>query len=364
LTGFDPTAATNAYLAALPPAGHLKAIHYTQGGHWVLLWGWLVTVVAAFLILRSGLLHRLRKRIDGARRRPLAASAVVALVFLLLDWLLTLPWSAYADWWRQKQYGLSNQGFPAWLGEAALAGVISAIGLGLFLVVLYALIRRAPRTWWAWATGVAVVFIVFGLLIAPIAIEPLFNTFTPAPPGPVRDQVVALAKKAHVPSDKIYIYNGSKQSNRYTANVAGLFGSARVAMSDVMFQKGADLAEVRGVVGHEMGHYARGHVIWGALWVAIEALLAFGLMQLLFPWFDNTVTRLQEADADHFSLVVANEPDGLSKALVKTIEYRADSPSAIEEFLFYDHPSVRRRVQTAMDWKAAHMTATGEGTTP
>ena len=398
MTGFDPTAATNAYLAALPPAGHLKAIHYTQGGHWVLLWGWLVTVVAAFLILRSGLLHRLRKRIDGARRRPLAASAVVALVFLLLDWLLTLPWSAYADWWRQKQYGLSNQGFPAWLGEAALAGVISAIGLGLFLVVLYALIRRAPRTWWAWATGVAVVFIVFGLLIAPIAIEPLFNTFTPAPPGPVRDQVVALAKKAHVPSDKIYIYNGSKQSNRYTANVAGLFGSARVAMSDVMFQKGADLAEVRGVVGHEMGHYARGHVIWGALWVAIEALLAFGLMQLLFPWaatllradassiadpaglpvlaiifatfqllvtpFDNTVTRLQEADADHFSLVVANEPDGLSKALVKTIEYRADSPSAIEEFLFYDHPSVRRRVQTAMDWKAAHMTATGEGTTP
>jgi STE24 endopeptidase len=214
----------------------------------------------------------------------------------------------------------------------------------------------------------------------------------------VRDEVTALALKAHVPSDKIYIYNGSRQSNRYTANVSGLFGSARVAMSDVMFQKGADLAEVRGVVGHEMGHYARAHVIWGALWAAIEALLAFGLMQLLFPAvatllradatgiadpaglpvlviifatfqllitpFDNTVTRWQEADADHFSLVVANEPDGLAKALVKTIEYRADSPSAIEEFVFYDHPSVRRRVRTAMDWKAAHLTAGDEGTTP
>ncbi len=390
MTAFDPTTATNAYLAALPPAGHLKAIHYTQGGHWVLLWGWLVSVAAAVLILRSGVLKQLSQRIDGARRRPLAASAAVALVFLMLDWLLTLPWSAYADWWRQKQYGLTSQSFPGWLSEAAMAGVISTLGLGLFIVVLYALIRRAPRSWWAWATGVAVVFIVLALLIAPILIEPLFNTFTPAPPGPVRDQVIALARKAHVPYDKIYIYNGSKQSNRYTANVGGLFGSARVAMSDAMFKKGADLAEVRGVMGHEMGHYARAHVIWSALWDAIVALLAFGLMQLVFPGvarllgadadgiddpaglpvlmiifatfqllitpLDNTVTRWQEADADRFSLEVANEPDGLAKALVKTIEYRADSPSAIEEFLFYDHPSVRRRVQRAMDWKAAQMT--------
>jgi STE24 endopeptidase len=398
LTGFDPAAATDAYLAALPPAGHLKAIHYTQGGHWVLLWGWLVSVVVAVLILRSGVLQRLRTRIDGGRRRAIAASAAVALTFLVLDSIFTLPWSVYADWWRQKQYGLSNQSLPAWLGETAMASAISIAGLCLFLMVLYALIRRAPRSWWAWATGVAVVFIVLVLLIAPVIIEPLFNTFTPAPPGPVRDAVTALARKAHVPSDKIYIYNGSKQSNRYTANVSGLFGSARVAMSDVMFQKGADLAEVRGVVGHEMGHYARAHVIWGALWAAIVALFAFGLMQLLFPLaatllradvagiadpaglpilviifstfqilitpFDNTVTRWQEADADHFSLVVANEPDGLARALVKTIEYRADSPSAIEEFLFYDHPSVHRRVQRAMDWKASHMTPKGGRTTP
>jgi len=130
-------------------------------------------------------------------------------------------------------------------------------------------------------------------------------------------------------------------------------------------------------------------VIWGALWAAIEALLAFGMMQLMFPMvarllgadtasiedpaglpvlvilfatfqlvmtpLDNTLTRWQEADADHFSLVTANEPDGLSKALVKTIEYRADSPSALEEFIFYDHPSVRRRVRAAMDWKAEHV---------
>ncbi len=398
MANFDPVAATNAYLAQLPPEGHLKAIHYTQGGHWVLFWGTLASIAIAFVILRTGVLHRIRKNIDGTRRRPTAASAAVAFAFLGLSWLLDLPWAAYAGWWREKSYGLNNQSFLGWLSEGAMGFVISAIAGTLFLMVLYGLIRRAPRTWWLWASGVSVAFVVFGLLIAPIAIEPLFNTYIPAPPGQVRDEVVALAKKAHVPSDKIYIYNGSKQSNRYTANVAGLFGSARVAMSDTMFQKGADLAEVRGVLGHEMGHYARGHILWGALAMAILSVLAFYLIQLLFAPvaallraevtsiadpaglpviviilsvlgllatpINNTLSRLQEADADHFSLVVANEPDGLSKALVKTIEYRADSPSWIEEFVFYDHPSVRRRVETAMKWKADHLTDTGAAPAP
>ena len=62
-----------------------------------------------------------------------------------------------------------------------------------------------------------------------------------------------------------------------------------------------------------------------------------------------------ESDADNFSLMYAGEPDGLSKALVKTADYRAPSPPRWEEFLFYDHPSVEHRVRNAMEWKAKHM---------
>jgi STE24 endopeptidase len=64
--------------------------------------------------------------------------------------------------------------------------------------------------------------------------------------------------------------------------------------------------------------------------------------------------RVIEQDADQFSLTHANEPDGLSKALIKTAEYRAPSPSAIEEIIFYDHPSVENRIRMAMEWKATH----------
>jgi STE24 endopeptidase len=386
---FDPASATAAYMATLSPAGHAKATAYTQGGHWLLLWGWLVTVVAAWLILRSGVLTRTEIAMERKKPRLILVSLVIPAIFVLMDFVLELPWEIYAHWWREKSYGLTSQSLGGWFGEQVIGLVVNVIITALFLAALYALIRRAPRTWWIWAGALSAAFFVILLIVQPIFIEPLFNTYTPAPPGAVRDTVVALAEKAGVPHDKIFIYNGSKQSNRYTANVAGLFGSARVAMSDVMFAKGADIAEVRGVVGHEMGHYKRLHVLWGALAYSLLAISAFGLIHLLFPSaarlmgakiggiFDpaglpviivvvstlgllgtpltNTLTRVAESDADAFSLRVANEPDGLSKALVKTVEYRASSPSALEEFIFYDHPSVERRVRRAMDWKAAHM---------
>ena len=388
MAAFDPAAATAAYMATLSPAGHAKATAYTQGGHWLLLWGWLATVIAAWLIIRSSVLVRVEVGLERKKPRLILVSMILTTIYVLADAVLELPWQIYSGWWREKSYGLTSQPLPGWLGEQTINLIISVVVTALFMAALYALIRRAPRTWWLWAGGLTAVFLVLIFVLGPILIEPLFNTYTAAPPGPVRDTVVALAEKAGVPHDKIYIFNGSKQSNRYTANVSGLFGSARVAMSDVMFQKGADIAEVRGVVGHEMGHYKRGHVIWGTLTDCLLAIAAFGLIQLSFPWaagllgakvggiadpaglpvimavfatltllstpVNATLTRMFESDADAFSLRVANEPDGLSKALVKTIEYRASSPSALEELLFYDHPSVEHRVRRAMEWKVTH----------
>ena len=393
MPAFDPAAATAAYLAQLSPAAHERAQAYTRGGHWILLWGTLVGIAVLLLILRSGVVARVVRRAQQGRPRPVLASAAAAVVVSLLAWALGLPWAVYADWWRERGYGLTSQPFGGWLGEQALGAALSAVGAAALAAGVYAGSRRSPRRWWAWAAGVAAAVIGFMFVIGPIAIEPLFNRYTPAPPGPVRDSVVALARRSGVPSDKIFVYNGSKQSNRYTANVSGLFGTARVAMSDVMFARGADLAEVRGVVGHEMGHYAHAHALWIAAAYSLLAALAFWLADRLFPavrrWtgardvadvadpaglpsllliltglgllstpLSNTITRLTESDADRFSLEHAREPDGLSKALVKTIAYRAATPGPVEEFVFYDHPSVGRRVRRAMDWKAAHLDST------
>jgi len=388
--GFDPAAATAAYLAQLPPEAHAKATAYTQGGHWLLLWGALIAVAAALIVLRTGVLVRLRTAIESRKARPWLAAFLVLGLDAVLETLLGLPWNIYSNWWREKFYGLTSRPLAGFLGEFAITGVISVVVTVVLLCLLYALIRRTPRTWWLWGGGVVAVFFVVILVLAPVFVEPLLNTYKPAPPGPVRDAIVQIAEANGVPHDKIYVYDGSKQSNRYTANVSGLFGTARIALSDVMFAKGADLAEIKGVVGHEMGHYVEGHALWMAAQFGLLALAGFFLVDRLFapvarlvgargvqgladpagfPVFGIifavlgllatpiyvTIVRQGEVAADRFSLVHVNEPDGLAKALVKTIEYRAATPSKLEETLFYDHPAVGNRVRMAMDWKAAQM---------
>lgn len=391
MASFDPAAATAAYLAQMPPAAQAKAIAYTQGGYWLLLWGWLVTLAASWIILRTHLLASAEGRLEATKPRPILVSLLLPPMFLLFDYVLELPWASYAQWWRERQYGLSSQPWTGWFTDGFIQASFGMVFGGVFFAGLYALMRFAPRLWPALAGVLAAAFVAAALWLYPLFVEPLINTYKPAPPGPVRDLVVQLGKDNGVPTDKILIYNGSKQSNRYTANVAGLYGTARVALSDTMFTKGADLAEVRGVVGHEMGHYVRGHslisIVLAGLLVALGGFLTqrlfplvrralranevggvadpaglpilvmiFATLSLLATPINNTISRNVESDADAFSLERAQEPDGLAKALIKTADYRAPTPSALEEALFYDHPSVGRRIRTAMDWKAKHLT--------
>jgi STE24 endopeptidase len=381
---FDPNAATARYIDSLGPAALQKAHDYTVGKEWMILWGFVVAALVTWLIVRSGILDRFQAKI--AERHPNVRALVVGLVFLVMSFVLTLPWTIYESWWREKSYGRTSQPFADWFGQQLIAATISTIVTALLLVGVYWLIRKTGRRWWLWSSGlVAVVFTVL-ILLSPILIEPLFNKYQPVPPGQVRDAVVEMAGRAGVPPERVFMYNGSRQSNNFTANAGGVGNTARVAISDVAL-KNASLDEVRAVTGHEIGHYVLKHTWWGILFYSFGAMLLFWLANLLFPRFArlfgtnatiaeprgvpilgfmvtllglvslpvaNTFSRTLESQADMYSLQTENRPDALSTALVKTAEYRYPRPNAVEEFVFYDHPSVERRVRTAMEWKARH----------
>jgi STE24 endopeptidase len=261
---------------------------------------------------------------------------------------------------------------------------IFSIVVGLFFVGVYALMRRTGKWWWAWSGGLTAVAVSILLLAGPVFIDPLFNEYEPVPAGEVRDALVEMAQQAGVPAERIFVYDGSRQSNNFTANVSGIAGAARIAISDVAF-KGASLDEVKAVTGHEIGHYVRGHVWRTVIVLSLLAVVFFYAADRTFPWFaqafgstatlseprglpvlgfmislffllaqpvTNGLTRLGENEADQYSLETVNLPDALASALVKTAEYRDPRPTWLREALFYTHPSVERRVRRAMDWKA------------
>jgi STE24 endopeptidase len=381
---FDPKAATARYIDSLGPAALQKAHDYTVGKEWMLLWGLLVAAIVTWLIVRSGILDAVERRI--AERRSNLRAFVVSLVFVVASALLTLPWTIYGGWWREKTYGRTSQPFADWLAQSALGLVISSVLTALFMIGVYWLMRRTGKRWWLWSGGLTAVALAVLFLLTPILIEPLFNKFEPVPPGQVRNAVVEMAQRAGIPANKVYMYNGSRQSNNFTANAGGVGSTARVAISDVAF-KNASLDEVRAVTGHEIGHYVLKHTWWQLLFFSVSAVVLFWLSEKLYPRFArafgtdapigdprgipvlffmislfgligmpilNTFARTMESEADMYSLRTENRPDALSTALVKTAEYRYPRPNAVEEFIFYDHPSVERRVRTAMEWKAAH----------
>ena len=380
---FNPEAATRAYIDSLGPEQLAKAAAYTAGNHWLLLWGLVVSAIVTWIIVRAGLLDRVAARFAG--RGPNLRAFLVSAVFLLVSTLITLPWSLYEGWWRERGYGRTSQPLGDYLGQDAIGTALTVLIGALFLTGVYALIRRTGKRWWLWSGALTAAADSFLLLLAPILIEPLFNDYKPVPPGEVRDALVVMAKEAGVPPERIFVYDGSRQSNNFTANVAGLGGSARIAISDVAF-KGASLDEVKAVTGHEIGHYVLGHVWRGVIVISVLAVVFFFLADRLYPRFArafgsraaladpvglpillfivgvlglfaqpvmNTLSRMDETESDMYSLKTVGLPDALASALVKTAEYRDPRPGALQEILFYTHPSVERRVRRAMEWKAA-----------
>jgi STE24 endopeptidase len=159
----------------------------------LLLWGLAVTALVTWVIVRTGLLERVERRLR--RRGPNLRAFVIAVVFLGVSALLSLPWTLYESWWREKSYGRTSQPLADFLGQGAIALLLSAVLGALFMTGVYALIRRAGRTWWIWSAGLTAIAMSALLLAAPIVIEPLFNEFKPVPAGPVRDAVAEIARR-------------------------------------------------------------------------------------------------------------------------------------------------------------------------
>ena len=380
----SPAAEAARLVDTLGPQALATAQAYTVQSELLLVAGVGVSVLVAFILVRLGIMERIAGWFAG-RNRALA-TFLTAAGFFLAAALIELPWTIFTSWWHERAFGLTTQPLGDFLGQLALSQVISAAIGGLFLLGVYTLIRRTGSRWWLWASGLTALATVLMLLAVPTLLMPLFNRFEPVPPGQVRSALETIADRVDIPHDRIFMYDGSRQSENFTANVAGIGPSARIAISDVALKQ-ASLAEVKAVTGHEAGHYKLGHVWRHVVVLPLIAMLVLFLIDRLFPRaarllgspatlddprglpvfmalvsvltlftspFQNSLTRVGEAQADAYSLATVGEPDALASALIKTAEYRYPRPHWLEEVVFYNHPSVEKRVMMAMEWKAAH----------
>ncbi|HET7923036.1 MAG TPA: M48 family metallopeptidase [Gammaproteobacteria bacterium] len=387
---FDPEAAAAAYMAKLSPEAKAKSDAYFEGGYWLILWSFLYGIGVAWLLLGTRLSARMRDLAERMTRFKTLQAAIYSVQYIILTAILSFPWSLYQDFFREHQYGLSNQSFGQWMGDE-FKGLLVGLILGtIALTIVYAVIRKTPRNWWLWGAVVLIVFGIFSATIAPVYISPLFNTYKPLPDSTLKSQILSMARANGIPAENVYVFDASKQSKRISANVSGMFGTTRISLNDNLMNRSTP-AEIKAVMGHEMGHYVLNHVYKGIAFFGIIIIIGFALVQwafgrvqarygerwgvrgvadvaglpLLIALFsvymflmtpvNNTLTRSAEAEADMFGLNAAREPDGFAQAALQLSEYRKMHPGPIEEFVFFDHPSGWNRIHRAMLWKEQHI---------
>ncbi|MEY2541989.1 MAG: endopeptidase [Verrucomicrobiota bacterium] len=386
----DPAAATQAWLATVPAEKRARSDAYFEGGYWLLLWNFLLGVAISIFLLHSRISARIRDRAERTTQFKAVQVAIYAISFISLTWALSFPLTVYQEFFREHQYGMATQTFGPWFAEQIKALVIVLIFGSLVLIVLYAVFRRASHTWPIWGAIVAVFFSILGNFIFPVFVEPVFNTYKPITDPAIRDPILALARANEIPVDQVFEFDASRQTKRISANVAGFFGTTRIALNDNLMKR-CTLPEVRHVMGHEMGHYVLNHGVklvmyfgivaflglmiargvfdkavqrWGTRWgvrgIADPAglpllALIIGVYSFILTPLSNSNIRIIEREADAFGINTAREPDAFAAVSLKLGEYRKLDPGKWEEIIFFDHPSGRARIRMAMDWKAAHL---------
>ena len=389
---FDADAATAAYLATMTPAARARSDAYFEGGYWLVLWDFLFGLLLAWALLGWRFSARMRDLAARLTRFRWAQNALYAIQYFILTTVVALPWAAYEGYVREHQYGMSNQGLAAWLGEQAKGLVITLIFGTLAAVAIYAVIRKLPKTWWLWGSAVAILFLIFQIAIGPTHLEPVFNKFYPLAESPLKQRILSLARANGIPVEQVYEFDASKQTTKMSAHVSGIAGSAQISLNDNLINR-ASPEEVEAVIGHEMGHYVLNHVYKGVLAFGVLVVIGFAFMSWAFgrvtlkfgerwgfrdvadiaglpllvalfsvygfaltPLF-NTITRSMEAEADAFGLNAARQPDGAAQAALHLAEYRKMQPGPLEEVIFFDHPSGWNRIHRAMVWKAENLSS-------
>jgi STE24 endopeptidase len=380
---FDVEKATRAYLDRIPPEKKAKSDAYFEGGYWLQLWGFLYAAGIALLLLQGRLSARMRDLAERCTRFKPFQTALYAAQYFVLTAILTLPLDIYSGYFREHQYGMSNQDLAGWFGDWGKGLIVGVIGGALLLVALFGVVRRAQRSWHIWGAMVTLGFLIIAILIGPVFIAPLFNKYTVLEDPKVVEPILRMARANGIPADKVYEMDASKQTKRVSANVSGFLGTTRITLNDNLINR-SSLPEIESVMGHEMGHYVMNHVFkeimffgivivvgfawlrwtidrslsaFGQRWgisgvgdVAVVplAILVFNIYFFVLTPFTNSFIRMQEMEADMFGLNTARQPDGFAEAALKLGEYRKMEPGLIEEWIFFDHPSGATRIRCAM----------------
>jgi STE24 endopeptidase len=371
------------FAARIGLASHQRAADYTLARVRLTMIERIYDTAILMVLTLLGGLQWLDEFVTRFTDRALAHELALLVVVVAVLGILGLPFTLYRQFRLEARFGF-NRMTPALFAADAVKSIAVGLVLGLPLAaaVLW-LMAEAGRYWWLWAWALWSAFNVLLLFIYPTFIAPLFNKFTPLADAALAARIRRLAEHCGFAVNGLFVMDGSRRSAHGNAYFTGFGKSRRIVFFDTLLAR-LNGDEIEAVLAHELGHFARGHVVkrialsfgvslaflallgwlarqpWFYAGLGVQprldgsdnamALLLFFLVVPIFTYLLTPLaswySRRDEFEADRYAAQQSSAGQ-LVSALVKLYDDNASTltPDPIHSAFYDSHPPASVRIQ-------------------
>lgn len=299
-------------------------------------------------------------------------TTLFSIVHMPLDW--------YSTFVVEEKYGFNTTTLKLWITDKLKGTILSILfGSPVICGVLY-FIEAHPHTWWIYSFVFIFAFQILLMLIFPVLIAPLFNTFENLKDSELEQKINRLADALSFESKGIFQIDGSKRSAHANAYFAGFGRGRRIVLYDTLISK-LTHDEICAVLAHEIGHAKKHHILYSVLVSGVilcvglyiasillnntEFFTAFGIhtpsayallllisvasepMLFFISPLLSSFSRKNEYEADAYAVSAVKTADTLESALIRlSVDSLSNlSPHPLYSFFHYSHPTLSERIR-------------------
>lgn len=294
-------------------------------------------------------------------------------LFIIINWILTLPFELYSTFKLNKKYEFSNITPALFIKDTIKTGVLFLVFGSLVIAGISFIINNFP-SWWIFGFVFIFAVIILINMLYPVIRDKMFDKFEKLKDKELEEKIEKLLNEVGFKSSGVFSVDASKRDNRLNAYFGGLGSTKRVVLFDTLVEK-LTHNELLAVLGHELGHFKNGDIlknigimgfvmfvffaIFGNLsdelflglnlqnepyaiitvFLIFSPILSFFLMPLI-----SLISRHNEYAADNFGSNLATKED-LVTALLKLANENKSFPLShpLYIFFYYSHPPLIER---------------------
>lgn len=347
---------------------------------------WVINLILKFLVpllfLTTGLSKKIGILAEGSRRGLFLTAFIYAIIFSLIDLVLSLPTSFYGSYILKHKYNLSNQSIYRWFELIIKSFILNGLVFSLFIWFPYYLMYRSPNRWWLYLGLLSIPIMVFISFISPMYIDPIYNKYTAIKDKELEKNIQLLLKKSGIEDAEIYQVDKSRDTKEMNAYMTGVFKSKRIVLWDNTIDK-LNRREVLSVTAHEIGHYVKGHIWKGIVlggfgsillmyliyrtsnWILLKSNGSFGFNKLyniasvpliilvlnFYMFFASPIinfgSRYVEREADAYEIYLTQDKEAAISTILKLYEESLGlpRPSQLFKIWYHSHPTAEERIE-------------------